>query len=74
MKVEIVTHYDKDDKECSGEYVGVDVIVEGKVVASYQDYYHDKGDLKAEAFVEGLKWALKKEIKVKKISVSDYDV
>jgi hypothetical protein len=36
-----------------GDYCGVEVVFDGKVVETYGDYYHDKGDAKAEAFIAG---------------------
>ena len=62
MAIEIVTNYEfyedsaenvSEDSLFGGDYSSVDVIIDGEVVKSYGDYYHDKGDIAAEAFVAG---------------------
>jgi hypothetical protein len=74
VKVKIVTHYAKDDPECSSDYYDVEVFVDNKVAITYGDYYHDKGDEAADAFVEGLKFVLgKKNVKVSFSQVADRD-
>jgi hypothetical protein len=72
MKIEIVTHYDKDDPEYGGDYHNVEVFVGGVIAGEWGDYYHDKGDLCAEAFVAGIKYALKgRKISVRYIEKAD---
>lgn len=58
MKLEIIHHYDKEDKDCSCDYWSVDVKVGGRLVRHYSDYYHDKGSERAEAFLDGVMFAL----------------
>ena len=64
MKIEIKEihgYYEGEEvNDCGGDYDGVEVIIDDVVVAEYGDYYHDKGAEKAEGFVEGYLFALKK--------------
>lgn len=72
MKIEIIQHYDKSDVDCGSDYISVDVKIDGEVVETYGDYYHEKGETRAESFVEGVKWALKdKNIYLEKLAVAD---
>ena len=73
--IEIITHYCKDEPDCDGDYTSVEVRSAGKEVASFGDYYHDKGDIAASAFVLGWNAARKavglpKE-RVKRTSIAD---
>lgn len=50
----VQVHYvfpSKDD--FGGDYYSVRLLFDGKVVATFGDYYHDKGDVQAESFVRG---------------------
>jgi hypothetical protein len=58
VKVEVRIYYAEEDVDFSGDYEGVEVLIGEKSVRKYEDYYHDKGAVKAEAFVDGLKFAL----------------
>lgn len=62
MKIKIVTKYCNDDTEFMSDYLGVDVYVDDPLVRSYGDYYHDKGDIRAESFVEGLTYGMSKKM------------
>ena len=58
MKLEIVTHFSIEDTDCGGDYYSIDVVApDGKAIASYGDYYHDKGREKVEGFLDGLRYA-----------------
>jgi hypothetical protein len=57
-KIKIITHFAKDDPRFLTDYIDVEVFINGKLVRSYSDYYHDKGDEKAEAFVDGVVFQL----------------
>lgn len=61
--IEIVEHFDKDDEDFSGDYLSIEIFVNGKKAISYGDYYHEKGDIAAEAFVEGLNFAFGTDVK-----------
>jgi hypothetical protein len=74
IDITILTHFDVEDEECGGDYFDVEVLDSNrKVLASYGDYYHDKGEDKAEGFVEGLKAASKEPVNVIYKSVADRD-
>ena len=63
LKFKIITHFEVEDEECSGEYTSVEILDEkGNSIVKYGDYYHDKGRQKAEAFLDGLKFALQEDI------------
>lgn len=74
MQIEIITHYSKDDPQCNGDYRSVDVKIDGKMIESYGDSYHEKGDIRAESFVEGVKWALETINEYDGIEVTQLDV
>lgn len=63
-KIEIVTIYPDHDPECVGDYESVEVEFDGKVVIRFGDYYHEKGDVRADAFVRGVQYALGLSLKV----------
>lgn len=54
MKVEIVKHYEDTDEDCSSDYWDIEIFVDGKLAKQYGDYYHDKGDEKADGFLDAL--------------------
>lgn len=58
MKIEIITHYAKEDKDFSSDYYSVDVKINGKIVEHFSDHYHEKGKIRAEEFVRGIQYAL----------------
>lgn len=54
QSVKIISLYNKNyHDDVDGDYDAISVMINGKKVAQYYDYYHDKGDLKAEAFIQG---------------------
>lgn len=54
VQIKIVTHYDRDDIDCSGDYASIDIYLNGTKIKSYGDYYHDKGSEKVDGFLDGL--------------------
>ena len=56
IKVQLIYHYSVEDEDCGGDYCSVDVMVDGKKVIGYGDYYHDKGAETAGGFIDGLKF------------------
>lgn len=71
-KFKVITHYSQDDEDCGGDYESVTIEDErGTVVARYGDYYHDKGCHKAEAFLDGVRFALQEDIEVEEVSIND---
>ena len=60
--LEIHEYYEGEEvNDCGGDYDAIEVIIDDEVVTHYGDHYHDKGAEKAEGFVEGYLFALKKE-------------
>ncbi len=60
-----VTHYPEDDPKGNGDYYDIELLdAEGKVIATFGDYYHDKGQEKAEGFIQGVEYALGVKVKV----------
>tara|TARA_R110002073_G_scaffold144403_4_gene296510 strand:- start:1116 stop:1358 length:243 start_codon:yes stop_codon:yes gene_type:complete len=59
MIIKIITifhSYDEEElhnEDFGGDYGAVEVYMNDKLVKSYGDYYHDKGDIAADAFIEG---------------------
>ena len=74
MKIEIVQHYQEDDPDCISDYVDVEVFVDGNLIREYSDWYHDKGGTRAESFVEGIKWAISRELPEMSVQVRRVDV
>ena len=74
MKIEIIQHYQEDDPDYISDYVDVEVFVDGDLIREYADGYHDNGDIKAEAFVEGIKWAISRELPEMSVQVRRVDV
>ncbi len=71
-KLEVITHYQESDKDFSRDYVEVSILLDGKLIQEYGDRYHDKGDVKAEGFVEGFLEALGKvNVVVSRKNVND---
>lgn len=59
-KLKIVLHYDIGNDEFDGDYSAVSVYFGSKLLKRYGDYYHDKGEERAESFCEG--YALAKNL------------
>lgn len=72
LKFTIITHYVEEDEDCTGDYSSVTIEDErGNVVASYGDYYHDKGCAKSEAFIQGIEFALQETVEVERKQIND---
>lgn len=54
-KIKVITHFFDDDPDCTGDYSSVTIELNGKIVASYGDYYHSKGRERADGFVDAIK-------------------
>jgi hypothetical protein len=80
MKIEIRTHYAKDDPDCISDYCSVELFVDDNLVKTYGDAYHDDGRIKARAFAEGIVFGHRPahfqegEPEVEETQVADYDV
>ena len=53
MKAKVITHYEEDDTNCDGEYLGVEIFIDGDRVQSFNDEYHEYTK-PAAAFIMGL--------------------
>ncbi|MHC4757084.1 MAG: hypothetical protein ACYTE8_00345, partial [Planctomycetota bacterium] len=75
----VVTHFAEDDEDCGGDYMTMDIRYGDRIIAGYDDYYHDHSDDKVDGFIEGVRWALankdelagKTKIKTKYVDVAD---
>lgn len=71
IEVTILTHFSKDDTDCSGDYYDIEIIINDKVVMTYNDYYHDKGEEKATGFIDGLQYLSNNKYKVEYREIAD---
>ena len=58
IEITQVIHFAKDDPDCFGDHVDIELIKDGEVIQNYGDYYHDKGQEKVEGFIAGMEYAL----------------
>ena len=56
-KLRVIEHFDKGDEECGGDYHYVTVDLNGKQVVEFGDDYHDKGQERAESWIQGFIFA-----------------
>lgn len=77
MKILVITHFDKDDPNCYGEYCEITIhTYDGdrpRKIAEYGDWYHDKGKEKAEGFVDGIKYCVDVDVAVEHRNVADWE-
>lgn len=57
LTLQVIEHFDKEDEECGGDYHYVTIELFGSTIKRYEDYYHDKGEEKADAWVDGFAYA-----------------
>ena len=70
--IQIKQHFYEDDEECGGDYASVDVLIDGVVVESYGDSYHENGNERALGFVDAIKW-LNPDLEIKaKAFINDF--
>lgn len=76
IQIKIITHYLVDDPEFEGDYTQIEIFMNmglgHKLVKTYGDYYHDKGDEKAAGFMDGIS-ALTDDYSIEEIEVADYE-
>ena len=72
-KLTIISRFDKNDENCSGDYCEVKLLIDEKLAITYGDYYHDKGSEKIEGFIDGLKWVFSKKFQVIEVTKNDYN-
>ncbi|MFW6282411.1 MAG: hypothetical protein ACOC1O_06485, partial [bacterium] len=72
-----VIHYAEHDTEFLEDFYSIDLIKDGKIIGHWGDWYHDKGRIKCDAFVEGIKFCLEDlivydtEIEIEEEKVAD---
>jgi hypothetical protein len=72
VKILKITHFAMDDPLCLRDYFDIELLNEaGEVIASFGDYYHDKGLEKAEGFILGVEFALGEVIEVESRNLAD---
>jgi hypothetical protein len=54
LKIKKVVHYAEEDKEFISDYYSIELFINGERIKKYGDWYHDKGDEKCDAFIEGI--------------------
>jgi len=74
MNVKITEHFSKEhDPKCYGDYCEVTIEVDGKLVRTYGDHYHDKGAERAEGYKDALKDYCDPQVTVEHASVADWE-
>lgn len=53
--LEIVTYFREDDFDFGGDYDGIRIFENGKVIRTYGDHYHDKGRERSQGYLDALK-------------------
>ena len=71
MTFKVITHYNEDDPEQYGDYVSVEIFENDTKIIEYEDYYHDKGEEKAEGFINAVSYLMPDAI-IKYESISDF--
>lgn len=71
MDIKKVVHYAEDDPEFISDYYSVELFVDGKKVKHFSDWYHGKGDIKCDAFIEGIKFMHDGEINYELEEIAD---
>lgn len=56
LKFKKVTHYANEDPECISDYYSIELFLNGEKIRHFGDWYHDRGDTKCEAFIEGVRF------------------
>ena len=76
MNIETLIRFSADDAKFLGDYCEVLVLIDGKVARTFGDAYHDKGLVKADAFVDGFLHAVgdTQKISVAVRKVADYEL
>jgi len=54
MKVKKITHYQKDDEDFIKDFCSVEIFIDGMKTKHYGDWHHDKGEVKAEAYIDAI--------------------
>ena len=77
IKFIAVFHYHKEDEECLGDCWDIELFEANPIndppIMKWRDDYHDNGQNKLEGFLEGVAWALDKEVECDIQNVADRD-
>jgi len=73
MNINIITHYEIDDVKFNRDYTSIDIEIDGKEMIEYGDFYHDRGQEKAEGFLDCLD-ILKKLNVINDVIVTETDI
>jgi len=57
VKIELILHHASTDTECDGDYIDVEIKLDGETVQEYGDSYHDDGRERAEGWIDGFRYA-----------------
>jgi len=71
LELDVITHYEEDDKEFSFDYLSMEVFSGKEKIAGWADEYHDHSFDKLEGLVRGIAWATGKEVKQNHKDVAD---
>lgn len=71
MKLTQVTHYSEDDTKFWGDYYSVELLKDDKVIASYGDHYHEKGEERLQGFIAGIEWATGEKVELTHKKIAD---
>lgn len=73
----VITHYSTDDQDCSGDYVDIELNINGCLYYTAGDHYHDKGRDRVEGYIAG--WCARaslseEEFEIKYVDVADREI
>lgn len=74
-EVKIITHYYYDpefegEDQCNGDYAEVSIQVDGEEVRRYGDAYHERGEERAQGFIDAME-ILFPRVKIIKEKIAD---
>jgi len=70
---QVITHYHIKDKDFDREYYDIEIIDlnTNKIIKTFGNEYHDKGEDKTETFLEAIKTVTGKNISVEYFNIAD---
>lgn len=71
VKIKVVVHYSPDDIEFNCDYYQIDIYLNGFKIKEFGDYYHDKGNIRAESYLDGIT-SFMTDVKVIRENIADY--
>ena len=73
MNIKIITHYGKNDIECTGDYWEIDLVIDDKSHFYFGDDYHERGMDKVEGFLRAAKYFVGYDINIEREEVADME-